>query len=154
MSDPKLLRITKLLSGQLSAIQIVDGYHTNLGDFVVRGRLTPNESECPFVSISISQIEVEDASPGGTMTNVVEIDVVAFDVFKNLHPEDVAVKMMQDIHRAIEVPPAATIPKDDMIGRVLFQSESIKYPEASSSVVSAFVTYQFRFNRRYGDPIT
>lgn len=154
MSEPKLLQITKELSARLGVIKKADGYHTDLGNMIFRGRLIPQENDCPMAAVTLRSVEVQDDSPVDKLSVNVEIEITGFEAFKDQHPEDIALKMAQDIHRAIELPINPVGRTDNIIRRVKYQGDAVDYPESAGNIVSVTVPYQFSFSRPYGDPVT
>ncbi len=154
MSDPILLQIAKAFSTRLAVIQVADGYHTDLGLSVHRGRRVPQLRDCPLVNITLSNIESSDLTAADSLLIAPIVTIVGYHAIEDNHQEDVALRMGQDIHRAMELPFSPVGVKDDLVKRVRYKGDDIGYPDADGKVVSIAVPYEFTFRRRYGDPIT
>lgn len=150
MADPKLMRIMQMLSARLETISILNGFNTDIGQTVERYPRVFNDTEVPACSIYMSS-----ADQGGLIGNAQKTDpglvIHASTKFGDSIPEDVAIKMLADIHKAIEIP-SNNIPQNpDLIRKVDEVGWQIIYPENLSGIVSLEVLYQFSYSRKYGE---
>jgi len=150
MADPKLMRIMQTLASRLTAIKVVAGFHTNIGQTVERYPRIFNENECPACSIYLSS-----ADQAGLIGNAQKTDpglvVHASAVYGDEIAEDVAIRMLTDIHRAIEIPSISIQKNPDIIRQIGEVGWQISYPENLAGVVSIEVLYQFSYSRKYGE---
>jgi len=151
MADPKLMRIMQVLATRLKTIKTVDGFNTNIGQTVERYPRVFNENECPACSLYLSS-----ADQGGLIGTAQKTDpgvvIHASSVYVDEIAEDVALRMLTDIHKAIEVRSSSSIPLNpDIIRQVSEVSWQIIYPENLAGIVSLEVLYQFSYSRKYGE---
>lgn len=150
MADPKLMRIMKTLAGRVENIRVSNAFNTDIGRTVKRYPRVFNQEECPASSIFLG-----GGSNGGSQGTGVKTDpeliIRASIAFGDDEPEDVAISMMADIHKAIELP-SSTIPQQpDLIRNINETSWQIVYPDNVGDVVSVELTYSFSYSRKYGE---
>lgn len=149
MADPKLMRIMQVLADRQKTILKTNGFFTDIGKKVERYERVFDEAQLPASSIFLGSGEKTDNKGGATKTDPT-FTIRGSSVFTGV-AEDTAIKMLADIHQAIEVL-TTTIPQQpDLIRRVEEQSWQILYPENQGKVVSIEVVYSFSYSRKYGE---
>jgi len=150
MADPKLMRIMQVLADRLSNVTVVNGFNTNIGQTVERYPRIFNENECPACSIYLSS-----ADQAGLIGSAQKTDpglvIHASSVYGAEIAEDVALRMLTDIHKAIEVPSSSIPQNPDIIRQLGEVGWQIIYPENLAGVVSIEVLYEFSYSRKYGE---
>lgn len=151
MADPKLMRIMQVFADRLATIRTADGFHTDIGRTVERYPRVFNEEEAPACSVALDS---SDQSQVGSVANGVKTDpglvIRASSTFEGV-AEDVAIKMLTDIHVAVEIL-SSTIPQQpDLFRRANESGWQIIYPENLDRVVSIEVLYSFSYSRIYGE---
>lgn len=103
MTDPKALQIAKAISTRLAQITQANGYHTNIGTHVFRGKLALSEDDVPGVTVMedddlvLEQSDTHDAMVSRYL-NLSAEGIVACDP---ANPNDAAHLVLADIKRAL-----------------------------------------------------
>lgn len=149
MADPKLMRIMQVLADRQKTILKTNGFFTDIGQKVERYERVFDEAQLPASSIFLGSGEKTDNKGDSTKTDPT-FTIRGSSIFSGV-AEDTAIKMLADIHQAIEVL-TTTIPQQpDLIRRVEEQSWQILYPENQGKIVSIEVVYSFSYSRKYGE---
>ena len=149
MAESKLTRVMNRLAGRLEGISVGNGYYTDIGQTVERYPRVFDQDETPACAVFLN-----GGDSGGSAGNGVKTDPTL--TIRASHKitgiaEDIAIRMMADIHKAVEQP-SSTIPQQpDVIRRYDETSWEIVYPENTGKVVSVELTYSFSYSRRYGE---
>jgi len=151
MPEPKLLRIVKDIAARVESIKAMDGFYTDTGTKVIRGDYVFNEEDTPASAVFLQSGENGGAASDGVKTDPVFTIRSSHAVAVNEHAEDLAIKMMADIHKAVEIKAAYEPGPSDLIKRVKEESWQIVYPDNASSMVSVEVNYSFSYSRKYGE---
>lgn len=158
MSDPKLITIAKAIQTNLQAIDGTGDYYTTAGSMVVRGRIRFNGDELPAIALFFGpRTNEETIGPRTRALNTIIIEAHSSiagsepDADGLRHPEDLGIKLLADIQRAMET----ASPK---LGGLLSKNiqwieDSIFYPEDSADRVAARRVYEIPHVIGWGDPI-
>jgi len=149
MPDPKLLRIVKDIAARVATIKVASGFYTEIGKRVERGNFTFNQEDTPASSVFLQGGDIGGEASGANKTDAV-ITIRSSHVYSE-NPEDFAIQMLADIHKAVEIKQDYTPGPSDIIRKVQEQGWQINYPEDASSMVSVEVNYSFSYSRKYGE---
>ena len=148
-------RIRDVLVARLQTIRRVDGFNTDLGLAVTRGRAAYAEQDLsngPAANLYTPGEERVDGA-GNQQRNALSITVEAWDIFD--HDADaVADRLLADIKAAVLSAAQPTL--SDAAGplgqRLDYVSASIDLPDPGQRLVSVTVTLLCPYFERYGAP--
>ena len=107
-----------------------------------------NQEESPASSIYLSSAEKDQIVSNSQKTDP-GLTIHGSSTYIGI-AEDTAIKMIADIHKAMEVPFNLPPRQTDTNRRVEEVGWEIIYPSDSEKIVSVEVLYQFSYNRKYG----
>jgi len=150
MADPKLLLILKEIETRLENINGISPYFSRIGNDVQRGRRVWNPDDLPACSVfltsrGLDQAIYDRAAMAATVTIEGRMALTREQV-----PEDWGVYMLADIQTAIETTDRNLSGK--LIKTIVWESDSIAYPDSDVSAIAAQVVYSIPHIRPYGDP--
>lgn len=154
MIEPKLLRILMAISTRLADVRMANGYYTDAGQQVVRGRYSLDHTVLPGMAVWM-----ESNDPSQSLQQRARADgvlvVEATAAYNNEEPEDMACYLAADINKALETDDRTLggllISDKDGQG-VTWQGDEIIYPENENNLVGVRVSYAVPHIRRAGDP--
>jgi len=149
MADPKLLRIVKDVASRLSPVLISNGYYTDIGQRIERGNFIFNQENTPAIAVFLQEGSNNSNAANGVATDT-GITIRASHVYGE-DPEDLAIKMLADIHKAVEIKQSFSPSASDIVKRLQEDSWQITYPEDASNMVAVEVNYSFNYSRKYGE---
>ena len=152
MADPKLLRIITALYDRLITIDGTGSFYTKIGsNNCMRGQIDWDQGELPASSVYL--VERAKETEEGERAKMISIATIeGHSKFGDVDPEDIAIKMLADIQRAIEVLNGSNLGGLLSGTGLSFLRDEIRYPDAGNEYVSVQVAYEIPHIRRYGDP--
>ena len=160
MADPKLLQIVKAIQTRLTAIDGTGDYYTNFNGNIIRGRVFFNDDELPGISIFTGEATSEENI--GERTRVSQsISIEAHQAIAKAepdangirHPEDIAIKMLADISRAMQPADRLEQRLGGLLNRIVtFETKSVVYPTDHSERVGCLITFTIPHSEAWGDP--
>lgn len=138
---------------RISAIQIANGFNTDLGLDIRQGGdpETIIGAELPVVRAYIQRRDLDESSSSIRRATVeASMLVEALSTYDD-DPNAVIKLIMEDLQKAIEIEPQDY---DGLIqGQgISWQSDDIYFPRESSNIVGVTITYSVPHVRFYGDP--
>ena len=149
MPDPKLLRIVKDIAARVETVKVASGFYTDVGSRVERGNFIFNEEDVPASAVFLQGGDNGGKAGDGIKTDPV-LTIRASHIY-TANAEDLAIQMLADIHKAVEIKTPFVPGPTDIIDKIAEQSWQITYPEDASSMVSVEVNYSFSYSRKYGE---
>ena len=145
----KLHDISDAIAARLANITQANGYTTDAGKHILRGKSQLNDSELPAARQYFGVIS-SGSEVGQRALQSVPIVIEVFATYTS-DPERTAIGLLGDVAKAVE----DTTDRD--LGGLLrspltFESDEIIYAEAADCIVGARVTYNAALVRRYGGP--
>lgn len=149
-----LLSILDVFAARVATITTANGYRTDIGDNLTRGRFQVSEQTAlPASALLLLPRVSEETSQGGDRSKVAaQIQIEGHRHYTTADsPEAFAIAMLADIQQAVEIAP---LNLDGLLVAEGFSwaGDEIVYPEDVSNVVSAMVVYDIPHIRYTGDP--
>lgn len=152
MSSPKLLRILQTVAARLQSITQLSGYYSDVGYNVRLDRHEPHDSDLPCVLVFLGERVREDHRADAAKCQQT-LTVAAYVQADDRASEEVAVQLLADIQRAVEL-------EDATLGGLLqgtqyglsWAGDEILQPSQGENVVGAQATYAMPHIRKTGDP--
>lgn len=149
MAEPKLLTILKTLQTRLKEINGQGDFYHNLNK-IERAKRQFSEDELPAGVILFGGRDVERSVESARSKMNASVSIELYAEVNNREAEDVAIELLADIQRAIEL--EDTFLNGLLRSQLSFERESILYPEESGETVGVRVEYAIPHVRRYGNP--
>lgn len=148
------LAMLEAFAARLGAIRTADGYRTDIGASVTRGRFVlRTDTTLAACSLMMLTRTAEETSGGGDKSRVAaQIRIEAHHYYgPDEESEVVAQNMLADIQQAVEIEPFNL---DGLLQAQGFNwaGDEVIYPDDVSNVVSAVVDYDIPHIRYTGDP--
>lgn len=152
MSAPKLLRILQGVADRVRVIGQADGYYSDIGRDVRLDRYEPAADDLPAALVFLGERVREGHRPDAAKAQQ-SLVIAAYVKADGRASEEVAVQLLADIQRAVEL-------EDSTLGGLLqgtqyglaWAGDEILQPDQGEHVVGAQVTYAIPHIRKSGDP--
>lgn len=154
MSTPKLQRILDAVADRLAGIKMGNGYFTDAGQQVVRGRHSLDGSRLPGCAAYVDARNVATAvERRATVDCTITVEVLG--EYGDTEPEVMACRFAADVQTAMESGDRTLdgLLLDQRTLGLAWQSDEFIYPENQDHLVGVRVTYAMPHIRRPGDPI-
>ena len=150
MSDTIREKILLQIMTRLSIIKVSGGYHTNIGDRVLRVRKAIDPDELPASVLWPLPEEAEQLSYGNLRCSM-PIKVTAFLNFGAENPSVVSEKVLGDLIKCLTS--SSWVRSPDYISDIAYRGGgSDEYPEEGETVVGTHADFAVVYETENGDP--
>lgn len=154
MVDSVAKRLVKTISDRCETIRVANGFHTDAGQQVFRGRMTFDAEVDTFPCISIFAHEevIEQNSHDERMDVQLNIAVICHAPQDILNPLDIAEDLVADVKRAVLL--LSNRNADGLCADIRYAGREAMVPDDGSNTTSVRVHFEVTYPEIYGDPHT
>lgn len=154
MVDSVAKRLVLEISSRCQQITVANGFHTNAGQQVFRGRVTFDAEADPLPALSIFAHEevIEQNMHDERMDVKLNIAIFAHAETDALNPLDIAEDLVADIKRAVLL--LSNRSAGGLCQDIRYAGREAAPPEDGSNTTSVRVHFEVLYPEIYGDPHT
>jgi hypothetical protein len=143
--------IAAAISARIAQIAIANGYSTDIGTRVFRGRLTLDKEDLPAAILVEDEDRVKEQKRNLIDVSLYQTYIVeGHDVCDPLQPNDKAHLILADIKRAIFGSNDKTL--NGLVLEIQYVGRSIGQRPDGTAIVAAAVTFQCHFTENLANP--